>query len=88
LIGSIRLKQVREGAEDYEYLSLLGNLIKKADPANPELTESRQALQKALDVVNIPCAMGRYSTKILKTPDDVLRVRKQVAESIEKLINN
>ena len=31
--------------------------------------------------------MGRYSTKILNNPDEVLRVRKQVAESIEKLIN-
>jgi hypothetical protein len=30
--------------------------------------------------------MGRYSTKILKTPDDVLRVGEQVAESIEELI--
>ena len=85
LIGSIRLKQVREGAEDYEYLSMLGNLIKKADPSNPALTAARQALQQALDIVNIPCSMGRYSTKILKTPDDVLRVREQVAESIEEL---
>ena len=41
LIGSIRLKQVREGAEDYEYLSMLGNLIKKADPANPALNRSQ-----------------------------------------------
>ena len=32
LIGSIRLKQVREGAEDYEYLTLLGNLIEKLIP--------------------------------------------------------
>ncbi len=85
LIGSIRLKQVREGAEDYEYLSMLGNLIKKADPVNPALTAAREALQKALDIVKIPCSMGRYSTKILKTPGDVLRVREQVAESIEEL---
>jgi hypothetical protein len=87
LIGSIRLKQVREGAEDYEYLALLGNLIKKADQANPALQGARQALQQALDIVNIPCAMGRYSTKILKNPDEVLTVREQVAENIDKLIN-
>jgi hypothetical protein len=86
-VGSIRLKQVREGAEDYEYLSMLGDLIKKADPGNPALKAARQALQQALDIVNIPCAMGRYSTKILKNPDEVLRVREQVAESIEELIN-
>jgi hypothetical protein len=84
-VGSIRLKQVREGAEDYEYLSMLGNLIKNADPSNQALTEARTALREALDIVNIPCAMGRYSTKILKNPDEVLRVRVQVAESIEEL---
>lgn len=88
LVGSIRLKQVREGAEDYEYLSMLGNLIKKADPTNPALEPARKTLQQALDLVNIPCAMGRYSTKILKSPDEVFRIREQVAESIEELINN
>ena len=87
LTGSIRLKQVREGAEDYEYLSMLGNLIKKADPANPALEKAGQALQQALGIVSIPCSMGRYSTKLLKTPDDVPRFRKQIAESIEELIN-
>ncbi len=85
LIGSIRLKQVREGAEDYEYFSMLGNLIKKADPSNPALTAARQALQQALDIVSIPCAMGRYSTKILKTPDEVIIARENVAKSIEAL---
>jgi hypothetical protein len=85
-VGSIRLKQVREGAEDYEYLTLLGHLIEKSDPGNPALKTAREALQQALELVNIPCAMGRYSTKILKSPDDVLRIREQVAESIEELI--
>jgi hypothetical protein len=87
LVGSIRLKQVREGAEDYEYLSMLGNLIEKTAPGNPGLKTARQALQQALELVNIPCAMGRYSTKILKSPDEVFRIREQVAESIEELIN-
>jgi hypothetical protein len=85
LIGSIRLKQVREGAEDYEYLSMLGNLIKKADPSNPALTAARQALQQALDIVSIPCAMGRYSTKLLKCPEDLTEAREKVAKSIEAL---
>jgi hypothetical protein len=78
---------VREGAEDYEYLSMLGDLIEKAAPGNPGLKTARQALQQALELVNIPCAMGRYSTKILKSPDEVLLIRDQVAESIEELIN-
>lgn len=85
LVGSIRLKQVREGAEDYEYFSLLGGLIKSSDPDSPQVKAAREALQQATDLVNIPCAMGRYSTKILKSPDEVLRIREQVAESIENL---
>ncbi len=85
LIGSIRLKQVREGAEDYEYLTLLGHLIEKSDPGNPALKTARDALQQALELVNIPCAMGRYSTKILKDPDAIYMAREAVARSIEAL---
>jgi hypothetical protein len=88
LVGSIRLKQVREGAEDYEYLTILGNLIKKTDPTNPAFPAASQALQQALDIVNIPCAMGRYSTKILKSPDMVREIREQIAINIEKLLKN
>ena len=85
LIGSIRLKQVREGAEDYEYLTILGNLIEKADSRDPFLQTSRESLQKALELVSIPCSMGRYSTKILKSPDDISAAREDIAKSIEAL---
>ncbi len=85
LIGSIRLKQVREGAEDYEYLAMLGNLILRTDPGNPALTEASTVMKEALDLVNIPCAMGRYSTKILKSPDEIMKLRERIAVSIEKL---
>ena len=88
LIGSIRLKQVREGAEDYEYLVLLGRLIKTSDPMNPAVKTAIDALKRATDLVNIPCAMGRYSSKILKSPDMVPEIREQIAISIEKLMNN
>jgi hypothetical protein len=64
---------------------MLGNLIKKADPSNPALEPARKALQQALDLVNIPCAMGRYSTKILKSPDEVMIARENVAKGIEAL---
>jgi hypothetical protein len=86
LIGSIRLKQVREGAEDYEYFLLLSSLIQKNDPGNPHLPDAKKALQEALDMISIPCAMGRYSTKILKNPDDLPVIRDKVAKSIEYLL--
>ena len=86
LVGSIRLKQVREGAEDYEYFSMLDRLIKMSDAESPEVKKAREALKRALDLVNIPCSMGRYSTKILKTPGEVLEIREQIGESIESLV--
>jgi hypothetical protein len=84
-VGSIRLKQVREGAEDYEYFSLLGKLIKSSDPESPQVKKAKEVLKQATDLVNIPCAMGRYSTKILKYPDAVIAARDNVAKSIEVL---
>ena len=87
LIGSIRLKQVREGAEDYEYLSMLGNLIEKADPANPALTDSPTSSSAGTGSRQYSLLYGEVFNKDPeKSPDDILRVREQVAESIEKLI--
>jgi hypothetical protein len=88
LVASIRLKQVREGAEDYEYLVLLKNLVDQADINDPRVKVAREALKQALELVNIPCDMGRYSTRILKNPDEVFIVRDKVAKSIEALIKN
>lgn len=65
---------------------LVFNLIKFSDPDSQQVKSARKALQQATELVSIPCAMGRYSTKILKSPDEVFRIREQVAESIEKLI--
>ncbi len=87
LIASIRLKQVRDGIEDFEYLSLLSQLIKQAKSKGENIDSAQKALDNALELVNIPCAMGRYSTKIIKNPEDVLKVREQIAIQIEKLIN-
>jgi hypothetical protein len=85
LVASIRLKQVREGAEDYEYLAILGKLIEEAGAKGQLVNEAQKAMQKALDIVNIPCAMGRYSTRILKDPDAVFAAREELARNIEAM---
>jgi hypothetical protein len=85
LIASIRIKQVREGAEDYEYLEKLKGLIAKADQGKPAVIKAKMVLQKAYGLVNIPCSMGRYSTKILPDPDEIFTIREMVAECIEEL---
>ncbi len=87
LVPSIRLKQAREGVEDYEYLHLLKQLIEQRKSEGAATFEAEAALAGALDLVNIPTADGRYSTGYLRDPDKVLKVRDSVALAIEKLLS-
>ncbi|MBM4093494.1 MAG: DUF4091 domain-containing protein, partial [Planctomycetes bacterium] len=82
-VTSIRLEQAREGCEDYEYLFLLRDLIAQASGQDTALAE--RAMAGAAELVPIPNAGGRYSTRILPDPDRVFVVRQQIAEAIEEL---
>ena len=84
-VSSVRLEQAREGVEDYEYLYLLRELVAKAKAAGKDASEGEKALQMADELVEMPCAIGRYSTKILPNPDVVLEVKEAVARAIEGL---
>ena len=98
-VASIRLKQVREGITDHSYLSFLQRLIRKAESEGREVPDARMALQQALDIVDIPSEgikstsiavqifNGRYSTRLLKDPDQLLGIREQIAIHIEQLVN-
>ena len=86
-VTSIRLEQAREGCEDYEYLYLLRDLIAKAKAAGMDTAAAEKAMAFAQELVTIPNAGGRYSTRILPEPDLVFAVRERVAEAIEKLSN-
>jgi len=86
-VSSIRLAQAREGIEDYEYLCVLRELIKRgrgklqADAINAAQT----ALDRGRDLVTIPNAGGCRSTEILPDPDVVPAVRRAIAEQIVRL---
>ncbi len=84
-VSSVRLEQAREGVEDYEYLYLLRHLVMRAKAAGKDVTQAEEALAQAGDLVTIPNAGGRYSTKILPNPDAVLEVKEAVARAIEGL---
>jgi len=84
-VASIRLEQVREGCEDYEYLYLLRALIEDAKTAGRDTAAAEQAMALAARLVTIPNEGGRYSTRILPDPDLVFTVRRHVAEAIERL---
>jgi hypothetical protein len=84
-VSSIRLEQAREGAEDYEYLYLLRDLVAEATAAGASTGAVEAALRAADELVAIPNAGGKYSTQILPDPSAILAVREKVAAAIEDL---
>jgi acetone carboxylase gamma subunit len=84
-VTSVRLEQAREGAEDYEYFYLLRERIAIAKAAGRDTAAAETALTTAQDLVTIPNAGGRFSTRILPDPDAVLAVKEGVATAIEAL---
>ena len=81
-IPSVRMAQAREGAEDYEYLHLLSQLIDKAKRKGVDVLKVQKALDAAQNLVGMPSAGGRYSSLILPDADTVFTTRKQLAEAI------
>jgi len=88
LVPSIRLKLIREGVEDFEYLYYLNSLVTLGKKEGKNITEAEKALENARALVTIPSAEGRYSATNLPDPYAVLRVRMQVAKAIEGLLAN
>jgi hypothetical protein len=84
-ISSLRLKAVREGSEDYEYYLLLDRAVVEARKRGMKPAAAEKALNAARDLVSIPNNGGFVSTDILPDPDAIYRVRKQIAEEIQKL---
>jgi hypothetical protein len=87
LVSSVRLEQAREGVEDYEYLCLHKSMMAKAQEAGRDITRARATAERARNLVSIPNAGGRHSTKILPVPDSVLELREELARSIEELFD-
>ena len=86
LVPSIRLKLVRDGVEDYEYLYCLNSLIATGKKKGKDVSQAEKAIDSARSLVTVPSFVGRYSSKNLPDPYAVLRVRGQVAEAIEGLM--
>lgn len=84
-VSTIRLENAREGVEDYEYLYRLKRLVQAAKADGWDVLQAERALASAAELVEIPNAGGRYSSKILPDPGAVLRARILVAEAIEGL---
>jgi hypothetical protein len=84
-VTSVRLEQAREGCEDYEYLHLLRERLAAAKNTGRAAEAAEQVLAQAQELVTIPNAGGRQSTRILPDPDAVLQAKERVARAIEGL---
>ena len=78
-VPSFRLEQLREGIEDYEYLTLLKSLA-------PLIKESDgQLYNEAIKLLTIPEAIFRDGKSYTKDPADLLDYRSRIALMIERL---
>jgi hypothetical protein len=73
-VASIRLQAAREGVDDYE---ILAALQKHAKAGN---AEARRALDRVLELVQIPNAGGRMSTSLMGDPEKFTAARMAAGE--------
>ena len=81
-ISTIRLEQVREGMEDYEYFTILKKRIAAARKKGKDTAAADAALERVNALVSIPNAGGLRSTELLSDPNQIYEVRRSLAESI------
>ncbi len=60
-------------------------LVEEAKASGRSPTQAEAALQTASDLITIPNAGGRYSSKILPEPERLYEVREALAEAIENI---
>jgi len=80
LLPSIRLENLRDGLEDYEYFVMLKRLIRKQK--NKALIKQAKKLLKV--PANVAVAADNYSTN----PENLINYRNKIALMIEKLKKN
>jgi endonuclease/exonuclease/phosphatase family metal-dependent hydrolase len=79
-VSSIRWEMLREGIEDYEYLSMLKRLIEER---RDEL--STADVERYEGLLEMAPAISESMTSFTKTPDPIMRRRRELAEAIVEL---
>ncbi|MDO4571083.1 MAG: DUF4091 domain-containing protein [Planctomycetia bacterium] len=92
IISSIRLEQAREGVEDAASLKSLEREIERVeamknlnDAQRKALQNAKNTLQRAFDMVHIPHAGGRYTSRFLPNPQEIDDVRSLVLRCVDAL---
>ncbi len=87
-MSSIRLENITDGLEDYEYFWVLQYLAHKLRN-NSELRRTREgalALRAARRCLNVPSSTVETLASFTQDPAEVERVRCAVADAIEALL--
>ncbi len=80
-LPSLRLQAILDGMEDYEYLWLLDDLVKKAEAKGVPAME----LATARHLLTVDGKFCRSLTEYSREPEDLRLIRMQVAREIERL---
>ena len=83
-VNSIRWENVRDGSEDYDYLSLLQELATKAK-ARPDAARHADLLHRAEALVRIDDRVVASWKQYSYDPQDMLAARKEMGECLERL---
>ncbi len=83
-LATIRLENIRDGAEDYEYYWLLENLVAQADAARLA-TPDRRRVDEARGLLQVPDAVLTSITQYTQDPQVLLRQRDRIAAAIVEL---
>jgi hypothetical protein len=79
-VDSIRWEQLRDGIEDYEYLTILrSTLEKRRSTLNPAQVKQFE------DLLNLPNSITRSMTEFARDGEPIERRRDQIARAIEAL---
>lgn len=84
-LASIRLECIRDGIEDYEYLTLLSGLIERAEALPEAQRPDETLLAQARELASVPPAISEDMTHFTKDPRVLLERREAVGDMIERL---
>jgi hypothetical protein len=79
-VCSVRLENLRDGIEDYEYFHLLEEAVKNARPDQMGL------IAKAKSLLDVPESIFRDGRTFTKNPQMLLAYRKQIGEVLDALM--
>ncbi|MHC4796675.1 MAG: DUF4091 domain-containing protein, partial [Planctomycetota bacterium] len=80
-IPTIRLANIRDGLEDFEYLNILKNVVTQVEQL-PPTPQTQSFIASANTLLAVPGTIVDSRTSFTRQPTDLLNFRQQVADAI------